>query len=143
MSDNSRRRPDPARQELLRSVFVSSPLAEVADAVSVATEHERHVYVERFDDGWRWSLAHRGSGYPLLRITARFLQVDHHRIMIGFRTLPNGWSILCEDPQHPRLPEAWAVIEFDQDTPAASVAARARALLGPEARKGNGRPGSQ
>jgi hypothetical protein len=59
--------PDPSRSTLLRSVFVRSTIDEVAEAVSVATEHERQVYVERFGDQWRWSLVHGGGPYSLLR----------------------------------------------------------------------------
>src|SRR5207253_6162024 len=40
-------RPDPYRLELLRRVFEPSCLDDVAEAV--ATEYERHVYVERVE----------------------------------------------------------------------------------------------
>ncbi len=70
-------RPDPTRQRLLRSVFEASPLESVAEAVSAATEDERRIYVERIGSRWRWSLTHAGGSYPLLRVTARFLRVDH------------------------------------------------------------------
>lgn len=39
-------------------------------AVSVATEFQTSVNVERLGDRYRWSLIHRGGPYPLLRITA-------------------------------------------------------------------------
>jgi hypothetical protein len=116
-----------------RSVFVPSSLAAVADAVAVATEHETQIYVERLSDGWCWSLAHRGSGYPLLRITARFLQVNYHKIMIGFRTLDDGFSILCEDPNAFRTPDAAAVIEFEPDSTPAEVEQRIVERFGTDA----------
>ncbi len=72
------------RERLAQSMFVPSSLDEVAEAIALATEHEHLLYVERTDAGWRWSLAHKGGGYPLLRIYARFLQVDHHGLYIGF-----------------------------------------------------------
>jgi len=62
-------------------------LDEVAEAVAVATDDERRVYVERIGNAWRWSLTHPGGMYPLLRIAARFLRVDYHRIIIGFRSV--------------------------------------------------------
>lgn len=130
MSDPVSDRPDPARRRLLRSIFEPSSLAAVAEAVSVATEHESEIYVERLSDGWRWSLAHRGGGYPLLRITARFLQVEHHKILIGFRTLPDGHAVLCEDPAAVRSPESAAVIDFEADSSPASVERRIVDTLG-------------
>ena len=39
-------------------------------AVSVATEFQTNVYVERLGDRYRWSLIHRRGPCPLLRITA-------------------------------------------------------------------------
>jgi hypothetical protein len=87
--------PDLERQALLRSVFRSSPLETVAAAVSVATEDQRRVYVERRGDSWRWSLTHSGGSYPLLRISARFLRMDYQRLAIGIRTVAEGVAILC------------------------------------------------
>lgn len=105
--------PDPERRRLLRSVFDPSSLDEVAEAVAAATKYEKHVYVERLDNSYRWSLTHPGGMYPLLRITARFLQVDYHRIVIGFRAIAEGVYVLCEDPANPDEPDAWAVIDFN------------------------------
>ena len=126
MSDVVNDHPDPTRLRLLQSIFEPSPLATVAEAVAVATEHETQVYVERLSDVWRWSLAHRGGSYPLLRITARFLRVAHRKIMIGFRTLPDGFSVLCEDPDMVQDPEVAAIIDFE---PASSPAAIERRIL--------------
>ena len=109
-------RPDPLRQRLFRSVFEPSPLESVAEAVSIATEDERRIYVERVGSGWRWSLTHPGGAYPLLRITARFLRVDHRRITVGFRTVADGVCVLCADPGEPVSADAWAVIDFDGAT---------------------------
>jgi hypothetical protein len=64
-------RPDPDRYRMLRSAFEIAPLPDVAAAIAEATRYETHVYVERMATGWRWSLVHRGGGYPLLRITAQ------------------------------------------------------------------------
>jgi hypothetical protein len=84
-----------------------------ASAHSAGTEHERRFYVERMARGWRWSLTHSGGAYPLLRITARFLKMDHCRLMIGFRTLADGVAIMWRNPTRPSRPRAWAFVEFD------------------------------
>ena len=94
MVATDRSRPDPYRARLLRSTFEISALSDVVEAISVATEVESRLYVERFSTGWRWSLVHAGGGYPLLRIAARFLDVDYHTIQIGFRTV-GGVAIRC------------------------------------------------
>jgi hypothetical protein len=130
MSDPVSDRPDPDRVRLLRSIFHPAPLPEVAEAVSVATEHEREVYVERIPDGWRWSLTHPGGGYPLLRITARFLGVDYHRVAVGFRTVKTGVCVLCDNPSQVTVPEAWAVLKFAGPTPAEEVEERILQRLG-------------
>jgi hypothetical protein len=122
--------PDPTRLQLPQSVFEPCLLATVAEAVSVATEHETQIYVERLSDGWRWSLAHRGGSYPLLRITARFLRVDYRKIMIGFRTLPDGVSVLCDDPKAVEHPKVAAIIEFERDSSPASAERRIVEVLG-------------
>src|SRR5690242_11772379 len=94
-------RTDPVRQRLFHSVTKPSPLESVAEAVLIATEVERRVYVERMGSSWRWSLSHPGGAYPLLRITARFLRVDHRHITVGFRTVADGVCVLCPDPGEP------------------------------------------
>ena len=123
-------RPDPARQRLFRSVIEPSPLESVAEAVSIATEDERRIYVERVESGWRWSLTHPGGAYPLLRITARFLRVDHRRIAVGFRTVGEGVCVLCADTDEPVSAGAWAVIDFDGATSSAVVKERILQVFG-------------
>jgi hypothetical protein len=110
---NTANRPDPERQRFLRSVYEPSSLEEVTEAVAVASENEARLYVERIGSNYRWSLTHSGGMYPLLRITARFLRVDYHRIVIGFRAVAEGVYVLCEDRAKPMEPDAWAVIDFD------------------------------
>jgi hypothetical protein len=99
------------RVALIQSTRSWSSLQDVALAVSVASESGHRIYVERRSDLYRWSLAHSGGGYPLLRITARFLHVDHGRIFVGFRTLPNGMAIMCDDPNVVEEPDTWAILE--------------------------------
>ena len=57
-----------------------SPLEEVAIAVSVATEHENELYLERRGDRYRWSLVHRGGPYPLVDVPpSGVVPGFHHR----------------------------------------------------------------
>jgi hypothetical protein len=116
MTDVDPDRPDAHRLELLRSVFQPSSLDDVAEAVAAASEHERRIYVERVDGGYRWSLTHPGGGYPLLRITARFLRVDYTSFAVGFHTVADGVCVLSGDPGEATRPKAWAVVEFDGPT---------------------------
>ena len=129
MANSPADRPDAHRLELFRSVFEPSSLDEVAQAVAVASEDERSIYVERVDGGYRWSLTHAGGGYPLLRTTARFLRVDYTRIMVGFRTVTDGVCVVCSEPAEPMNPESWAVVEFDGATSADVVGARIQVAL--------------
>jgi hypothetical protein len=107
----------PSRSQLILSTRDWSPLEEVALAVSVATGYETKLYVERLDGRYRWSLIHRGGPYPLLRITARFLEVDHHSIFIGFRGIDDGYSALSANPEGEQTPSASAILTFDGPTP--------------------------
>ena len=129
MTDVDTDRPDPERLRLLRCVFESSTLDDVAEAVAVATEYERYVYVERINGGYRWSLTHPGGAYPLLRITARFLRVDYTRIVVPFRTVDDGVCVLCRDPEETLRADAWAVIEFDGPASATAVCERITQVL--------------
>ena len=106
-------RPDAHRLALLRSVFEPSSLDAVARAVAVASELERHLYVERVDGGYRWSLTHSDGSYPLLRITARFLRVEYTSIAIGFRKMTDDVVVLCADPHESTTASAWAVLDFE------------------------------
>ena len=112
-----------ARVALIQSNRTWSELNEVATAVAVASESERRIYVERRAQLYRWSLAHSGGGYPLLRITARFLGIDYTRIYVGFRTLPDGTAIICDDPQAAEEPDEWAVLNLPEAVGPEAVAA--------------------
>jgi hypothetical protein len=120
----------PARRaQLILSTRDWSPLPDVAEAVSVATECETAIYAERLGSRYRWSLVHRGGPYPLLRITARFLQVDYQRIIIGFRPVGDGFSALLPDEDEPAQPDVHTVLLFDGPTPADEVEARILSAL--------------
>jgi hypothetical protein len=122
---------DPERRRLMRSIYEPSSLDEVAEAVSVATEDEKRVYVERIGNAYRWSLTDPGGMYPLLRITARFLRVDYHSLVIGFRLITVDVFILAGDPATDRDPDAWTVIEFDGPTERADARDRIVQALEP------------
>jgi hypothetical protein len=125
-------RPDPERQRLARSIFQPSSLDELVEAVAVATEDENRLYVERIGSAYRWSLTDPGGMYPLLRITARFLRIDYHRIVIGFRAVAEGVYVLCEDPADPDQPDAWGVLGFDGVAEPAEVEERIVLALNPQ-----------
>jgi hypothetical protein len=88
---------------------------------SVATADERRIYVEQVGGGWRWSLTHPGGGYPLVRVTARFLRADYRGLAVGFRTVTEGVCVLCADPNATTIPDRWAVIDLDEPTTAKVV----------------------
>ncbi len=121
--------PDPRRVRLYLCIFQPSSLDRVVEAVSVATADETRVYVERHGTGYRWSLTHPGGAYPLLRITARFLRIDYHLLVIGFRSIAEGVYVLSSDPDSDKDPDSWSVIEFDGPTAPADVKARIEQAL--------------
>jgi hypothetical protein len=105
---------DPTRARLIRSCFDWSPVEEVADAISQASDHERSVYAERLGCQYRWSLVHPGGPYPLLRIAARYLRIDYSKIFIGFRTLDNGLAVLWDSRADQTPPDKWTILAFDE-----------------------------
>jgi hypothetical protein len=127
--------PTEDRERLAHAIKSSAPLDLAAEGIAAATEFTPLlVYVERRGDRYRWSPAHRGGPYPLMRVTARFLQMDHQGLVLPFRTLTNEtpagfgqdgiWEGVCivrgsEDDQGP--PDAWTVLEFDAAQTAADV----------------------
>jgi hypothetical protein len=119
----------PSRTRLVRSIFDWSPIEEVALAVSLASAHESHVYVERISDRYRWSLIHRGGPYPLLRITARFLQVDHRAVFIGFRDVGDGCVALSDNPMAEPVPDHSAVLLLSVEHTVESMASRLKSVL--------------
>lgn len=109
------------RSQLIMSSFDWSTIETVALAVSVATEFQTEVYVERLGESYRWSLIHRGGPYPLLRITAKYLQVDYQSIIVGCREVGDGWSGLNGNETESLEPDAWAILTFDGRTTATDV----------------------
>lgn len=121
-------RPDPERQRLVRSVFRLSPLEEVAEAISEATEKFHDFFVERRGDQYRWSFATKGGPWPLLRITARFLRMDPYFLAgVGSREVGTGWCVQMVGDE--TEPDASVVIRFDEPTNPDRVALRVRTVL--------------
>ena len=46
-----------------------------------------------------------------MRVSARFLGVAYQRIYVGFRTLPDGTSIICDDPGAVEEPDTWGLLD--------------------------------
>jgi hypothetical protein len=130
MSDESPKVAVAARVEMIQSSRTWSALKVVAEAVAAASETEQVVYVERRGGEYRWSLAAKGGGYPLLRISARFLGVDYRGIYVGFRTLPNGTAVLCEDPSNVEMPDKWTLLKLSGKITPAAAAWRIRTAVG-------------
>lgn len=124
------RTPNPERARLTRSIYVPSSLDAVAEAVAVATQVEKRIYVERTGDKYRWSLTHPGGPYPMLRITARFLRVDYHAIVVGCRKVADGVCVIAGGPEGDLPPESWAVLYFDGPTGSGDLKARILVALG-------------
>lgn len=116
---------------LPESILRCARLEVIVRAVAMASGKTRFIYVERRGSLFRWSPAHRGGGYPLLRETARILGVDWHRIILPFRTLPTGLAIVDAEPKYPAPPDSWTVLEFESASPANMVRDRVEAALMP------------
>jgi hypothetical protein len=128
------------RSQLIKSTGEWSTIETVAMAVSVATEFQTEVYVERLGDRYRWSLIHRGGPYPLLRITAKYLQIDYSSIVVGCREVGDGWSGLEGSETESLESDVWSILSFDGPTTPADVRALInRVIDGPAAlnRKSN------
>lgn len=122
------------------SITHGSSLAVISEEVCRASAVTRLHYVERRPGLYRWSPAHRGGPYPLLRVVAKFLNVDHHGLVVTCRCvsetrgglgLDGFWDGLCivsavgsETP-----PDAWTVLEIGQPDTPASIQKRLAAAL--------------
>lgn len=109
------------RSQLIKSTAQWSTIETVALAVSLATEFQSQIYVERLGGCYRWSLIHRDGPYPLLRITAKYLQVDYTSIFVRCREVGDGWSGLDGNETESLEPDAWAILSFVGPTTAADV----------------------
>ena len=107
-----------------------SSIRDVAVAIAAfAKRSDAKVYIERRGDGYRWSPAHPGGPYPILREVARFLELDHHRLIVGCAAV-DDLSVVA--PEGPRMPKAVAsvVVKSPRDK---SAVARALKMLADDA----------
>jgi hypothetical protein len=117
-----------------RSISHGARLDVVAKAVAAASGSIRFIYVEHLDaDLYRWSPAHRGGAYPLLRETARLLGVNHQGLVLPFRALADtGMTVIPADDSEALAPAGrWTVLEFESAESVESVGARIQAALMP------------
>lgn len=88
---------DACRVRLTATMTSFLSLDEVAKAIAGLGNHPfARAYIERRGAGYRWSIAHRGGPYPLLREVARLLDVPHSSLIMRFRTV-DGWTIVWPD----------------------------------------------
>ncbi len=84
-----------------------SPLGDVAVAIEGAVaSFELCVWVGRRGAEFRWSPATRGGPYPLLRMVARYLELDHYRLAVTGVEALDGWTIVEGDES----PDAEAIV---------------------------------
>ena len=131
--------PTEDRERLAHAIKSSAPLDLVAEGIAAATEFPPIlIYVERRGELYRWSPAHRGGPYPLMRVTARFLQMDYHALVLPCRALKDasqpagfdkdgiwkGASIVTGDEDEAGPPDAWILLELVATQTAAAVRGR-------------------
>ena len=101
--------------DLPLSITHGSSLAVITDSVSRASSVTPLHYVERRGAVFRWSPAHRGGPYPLLRTVAKILDLDYHGLVVGCSGLPDSpsgfdsdgmWEGLCIVPATAKAGEA-------------------------------------
>jgi hypothetical protein len=84
-------------------------LDEVTEAIAAFGPSESvPAYVERRGSRYGWSPAHRGGPYPLSREVASFLEIDHRKLLIGFKTL-SGWCVIS--PTGNQGTEEWLLVK--------------------------------
>ncbi len=64
------------------------------------------VWVGRRGAEFRWSPATRGGPYPLLRMVARYLELDHYSLAVKGVEALDGWTIVEGDES----PDAEAIV---------------------------------
>lgn len=118
--------------DLPLSITRGASLAVISQEVSRASAVTPLHYVERRADVYRWSPAHRGGPYPLLRVVAKLLDVDYHGLVLPCRGLPQSnagfgadgfWDGLCivTGLELATPPDAWTVLELQQPATPAEV----------------------
>jgi hypothetical protein len=102
------------RQRLASSIFATCTIELTAEQIALfAVPRFSKVYVERRGNAYRWSIAHRGGAYPLLRELALLLDVPNTAIVLPFYTV-DGWAIVRTADLNGD-PDSWALIEPSTD----------------------------
>lgn len=105
---------DEARRNKLASTMTrATALAEVIEAIASLGAAPLNVYVERRGPLYRWSIAHQGGPYPLLREVARSLDIPHSSLLIHC-TAVDEWTIVAPGTEM-GPPDAWMVIASGAD----------------------------
>jgi len=105
---------DARRSRLADSIFGTCTAEEVAGQIALFGAPRFHkVYVERREDGYRWSIVHGGGPYPLLRELAQLLDIPYQSIVLPFATL-DGWAYVLA-PDIEGEPDSCAFIESSAD----------------------------
>lgn len=103
------------RRKLADTMTQPSSIEDVIEAITRFGERPyAKIYVERRGAGYRWSIAHRGGPYPLLREVAKFLDVPHTSVLVHSTTV-DGWTVVALTGPLPNTPEAWAIIDATAD----------------------------
>jgi hypothetical protein len=101
--------PTDERRRLHRSMVERRSLDEVVEAVTDAVRWQSSIYVERRGCLYRWSLAHGGGPYPLLRLVCKFLEIPHYWVLVSCAPF-DGWTITACREGEPA--EAAAIVDF-------------------------------
>jgi len=118
---------------------VISTLPAVARAIADASRPRSLFYVERFGHLYRWSPAHRGGPYPLMRETAKLLAADPHSLIVRFRPVGAAgfdadgiWQgVSALDFGDETQPDASMVLQLDGPTSEQEVLERFATLFPP------------
>ena len=103
------------RQWLIDSIINQCSIEHVADAIAAFARPGTDVYVEQRGSGYRWSPAHAGGSYPLLRTVAVTIDVEYHSLILPFVTF-DGRAIVNADAPADGEVVAASFIEATADT---------------------------
>jgi len=121
--------PNEERQRLWESVRRVSTLERVCEAMSAATAGNRAFHVERWTTGWRWSPAHRGGAYPLLRVVAQYLGIPYQTVLLPFETNASGYAVVPHSKRARSGPQRTTTLKFDGPADEHEVRTRILAAL--------------
>jgi Domain of unknown function (DUF6438) len=107
---------EPRRRELVDTMTEPSSAEDVIRAIaSFGVRPSVKIYVERSGRGYRWSMAHRGGSYPLLREVATFLDLPYTSLLLPC-TGVQGWTVIAPTGFLKYVPTSWAILEASDDS---------------------------